>query len=187
MEELPKYLLKSEAKKLKVVVGRSGNSRDIAIFELLLTYGPRASEIGLLKLSDINVDEKTIVIPRLKHGKINVWPMLSNFEFAVTEWLKERNSVTEWVFPGSKLKGLSRKRIWELMRKYGGVAGLPKEKQHPHACRHYAAVNALDAGLEIVDVQDLLGHSAITSTMIYAQITSKRRNQAAQKLEKFND
>lgn len=185
MEKLPKYLKRREAQRLRDAVRRSGKARDIALFELLLRYGPRASEIGMLKLSNLDLNEGTIMIPRLKHGKMNVWPLFADVKTTMQTWLEERDSVTSWVFPGRKFKGLSRKTVYYMMKKYGMEANLPKEKCHPHVCRHFAAVNALEAGLEIHDVQDLLGHRTITSTMVYAQITSKRRDEAARKLEKF--
>lgn len=186
MEKLPKYLTRSEAKRLRSAVRRGDNQRDIAIFELLLRYGPRASEVGMLKVSDIDLDADTITIPRLKNGKLNVWPLFKSVKGAIEEWMEKRDSPTDFLFPGRQFRGLSRKRIWELMQSYSEMAKIPAEKRHPHACRHYAAVNALEAGLEIHDVQDLLGHRAISSTMVYAQITSSRRNEAARRLESYD-
>lgn len=185
MEQLPKYLKQTEASGLRRAVRRSGKARDIALFEILLNYGPRASEVGMLKLSDLDLEENTITMPRLKNGKVSVWPLFKDVKSTLQTWLDQRDSPTPWVFPGMKFKGLSRQTIFYLMYRYSSEAGIPRDKRHPHACRHYAAVNALEAGLEIHDVQDLLGHRAIASTMIYAQISSKRRNEAAKKLEKY--
>lgn len=185
MEQLPKYLKQTEAKSLRRIIRRGGKARDIALFELLLGYGPRASEVGMLRLSDLDLEENTITLPRLKNGRVSVWPLFTNVKRSFQTWLEQRDSTTPWVFPGAKFKGLSRKTVFYLMKKYSREAGIPKNKRHPHACRHYAAVNALEAGLEIIDVQDLLGHRAIASTMVYAQITSKRRTEAAKKLERY--
>ncbi len=182
MDKLPKYLTKRESKNLRSAVRSGGNKRDIAIFELLLGYGPRASEVGLLSLDHLNLEEGTIQPPRLKGGRTNIWPLFTDVRRALEEWLEVRDSISRRVFPG-RTRGISRQRVYELMRKYGEAAGLPRGKQHPHACRHFAAVNALEAGLEVVDVQDLLGHKAISSTMVYAQITSKRRTMVAKLID----
>ena len=181
--KLPKYLTAAEAKALRTTVLRGGNWRDVALIELMLTYGPRASEAGMMRFSNFDLDENTITIPRLKGGVTNVWPLFPKYRVHLERWLKYRDSPTEWIFPGNSFACMSRKRVWEIMQKYGKLADLPKEKRHPHACRHFVAVNALEAGLEIIDVQDLLGHKAIASTMVYAQVTNKRRTEAAKKLQ----
>lgn len=186
MSDIPKYLTSKEARRLRQAVSEKGKKRDIAIIELMLRYGPRASEIGLLRLDNINIEEDTIQMPRLKGGRENIWPLFQSVKDSLEKWLEERESPTSWVFPGYDFKGLSRKTIWTMMQKYGDIAEIPKDKRHPHTCRHFAAVNALEAGLDIHDVQDLLGHKAISSTMVYAQITNKQRVRAAKALEKFN-
>jgi len=131
MERLPKYLKQAEASGLKRAVQRGGKTRDIALFELLLGYGPRASEVGMLKLSDLDLDENTITMPRLKNGRVSVWPLFANVKKPLQGWLEQRDSTTPWVFPGAKFKGLSRKTVFYLMRKYGSEAGIPEDKQHP--------------------------------------------------------
>jgi site-specific recombinase XerD len=112
--------------------------------------------------------------------------MLHKVEDALEDHLEQLNTPTQLLFPGRNFKGLSRKQVWKLMRKYGELAGIPKEKQHPHSCRHFAGVNALEAGLPIEQVQALLGHKAITSTMVYANVTASLRQEAADKLNAYN-
>ena len=67
------------------------------------------------------------------------------------------------------------KTIFLLFKKYAIKAGFPVEKQHVHILRHSIAVHLMNAGWDLADVQDWLGHKAITSTMVYARITNKRR------------
>ena len=62
-----------------------------------------------------------------------------------------------------------------LFKKYAIQAALPVEKQHVHILRHSIAVHLMNAGWDLADVQDWLGHKSINSTIVYAKITNKRR------------
>jgi len=63
------------------------------------------------------------------------------------------------------------------MRGYGEAAGIPPDKRHFHVLRHSIAVHLLDAGADIMFVRDLLGHKNIQNTMVYARLTSARRDE----------
>ena len=81
-----------------------------------------------------------------------------------------------------RTKAISTATIALLFKKYAQVAGLPEEKQHVHILRHSIAVHLMNAGLDLADVQDWLGHKAVTSTIVYAKITNKRREETHEKL-----
>jgi integrase/recombinase XerD len=68
------------------------------------------------------------------------------------------------------------------MKHYGKRAGIPESKQHFHALKHSIATHLLDAGADLRFVQDWIGHASIRNTVIYAQLTSRRRDEEAQKV-----
>ncbi|MHA2063464.1 MAG: tyrosine-type recombinase/integrase [Candidatus Thorarchaeota archaeon] len=187
MSNIVKYLTENEATALKIAVSKRGNLRDILIIEILLCYGLRVSELRLLKINHIDLEEKTIFLPRLKNGISNIWPLFQSVEAVLLDYLPSRSTYSDILFPSNITgKALTRKAIWDIIQKYGRFAAIPKEKRHPHACRHTVGVRALDAGLSMEEVQDLLGHRSITSTQIYARITDARRKRAFDKLEEAN-
>ncbi len=65
------------------------------------------------------------------------------------------------------------------MQKYGTTAMVPPEKLKFHCLRHSIATHLLDAGADVAFVRDWLGHSNIQNTMVYAQLTTTTRDQAA--------
>jgi len=184
MSEIPTWLTEDEAYYLRKAFKKHGSLRNKALLEIMLSYGPRVSEVASMKVDHIDLIGNTIYLQRLKSGNSNVWPLFRNVKKIVTRYLEHREVVSSFLFPGRPTtKGISRKRVWDIIQKYGKIAGIPKEKRHPHICRHYAGVHALEAGCTMEEVQDLLGHKSITSTQIYAKITDKRRQVAFKKLE----
>jgi site-specific recombinase XerD len=68
------------------------------------------------------------------------------------------------------------------MKKYGTMARLPKEKQHFHCLKHSIATHLIDAGADIMFVKDWLGHKNIQNTLVYAQLTSRTREEQARRV-----
>jgi site-specific recombinase XerD len=74
-----------------------------------------------------------------------------------------------------------------LFQKYAARAGISPEKRFVHILRHSIAVHLLNAGWDISDVQDWLGHKDIRNTAIYGKISNKRREMQFKKLLKSNE
>ena len=74
--------------------------------------------------------------------------------------------------------------IYHLFRKYAEKAGIQADKRFVHILKHSIAVHLLNAGWDIIDVQDWLGHKDIKSTAIYGKISNKRRDMQFKKLLK---
>jgi integrase/recombinase XerD len=101
---------------------------------------------------------------------------------ALKAYLKERASSAAALFLSRNNTPISRRRLDDLIKHYGERAGIPESKRHFHALKHSIAAHLLDAGADLRFVQDWIGHASIGNTVIYAQLTSRRRDAEARKV-----
>lgn len=88
----------------------------------------------------------------------------------------EVNQPQEYLFESKEGKPISRKTIYYYMKDYCEEAGIKNpEKCHPHTLRHTRAVDMLDLGCSVYDVQYWLGHADINNTMIYLRFTTSQQ------------
>ena len=186
VRRLPKALTVSEIVAMIEAAYREGEPvtiRDRALLELLYGSGARVSEVVNLDLADIRqvategFDVQTIKL-RGKGGKERIVPLGSFANAALNDYLTRvrpdlaRNSskTTSAVFLNQRGTRLSRQSAWQFVlnaSKAAGIAG----KVSPHVFRHSYATHLLDGGADIRVVQELLGHSSVTTTQIYTLIT----------------
>ena len=156
--------------------------RDRAIFRVAYHAGLRASEVGHLELRDYNQRTERIAIHRLKGSNSGDHHCAREESRALHAWLKVRGSLPGPLFPSNRRTGIDRKTLDKLMKKYGAMAGLPAKLRHFHIFKHSCATHLLDKGFNIEQVQDWLGHVNIQSTLVYAKITNRRRQEMADEL-----
>ena len=173
-----KYLSKQELEGFFLCIR---DPRDKAIFGIIYLYGLRVSEATLLKLSHVDFQKKTIFIHRMKGGIGGERPLLRSAERLIKRYFRMRLDTGDGLFTGRQ-GNLKRQRIQQLFKEYAREAGI-----HPrysvHCLRHSIATHLLDAGEGIEFVRDHLGHRNIQNTMIYAQITGNRRQEAFRRIE----
>lgn len=181
-----KYLTQDELKRLFQVIESdklvSFAKRNLAIFLIAYRHGLRVSEVGILKLEDVNTDHGRIFCHRVKNGISGEYPMDMPEIKAMRAYLKERKDNCPYLFMSQRGISLSRRTLDYWMRYYGEKAGIPPDKRHFHVLRHSIATHLLDAGADLRFVQDWLGHKRISSTVIYAQLTNKTRDEQARKV-----
>ncbi len=151
--------------------------RDKALLELLYATGGRVSEIVNLKVDDLQSTENyTAVRLTGKGGKQRVVPVGKFAQQAVQEYLnKSRNdflkvSSNKYLFLNGRGGALTRQSAWNIVTAQAKAAGITEEIS-PHSLRHSFATHLLDGGADIRVVQELLGHSSVTTTQIYTLIT----------------
>lgn len=174
-----KYLTQDELKRLLHVVG---NKRDKALLLVAYRHGLRASEVGLLKLEDIDTSRNRIRVSRVKNSQGGEYLMQNDEVKAVRAWLRERKDDNPYIFSSRCGNPVSRRNLDRMMKIYGRKADLPADKRHFHVLRHSIAVHLLDAGADIRFVQDWLGHTNINNTVVYAHLTSPTRDAQTKKL-----
>jgi type 1 fimbriae regulatory protein FimB len=167
---------------MRRLLGVIDSKRDYTIFLLAYRHGLRASEIGMLSTADLDVKQYRLRIHRLKNSLAGLHTLQPDEVKALKAYLKERNNNAPALFLSRNATPISRRRLDELMKHYGQRAGIPESKQHFHALKHSIATHLLDAGADLRFVQDWIGHASIRNTVIYAQLTSRRRDEEARKV-----
>ncbi len=145
--------------------------RDTAILEFLFSTGLRVSELcGLNSDIDLSRDEMSV---RGKGEKVRVVFISPAAKEAVQEYLKARKDMEEPLFvegrPG-KLHRITPRDVQRHLKRYVAIAGITSVVT-PHTLRHAFATDLLNNGADIRSVQQLLGHSSITTTQIYTHVT----------------
>jgi integrase/recombinase XerD len=181
-KRLPKALSIQQVMSILEIAGDDLISlRDRALLELLYATGARVSEIINLNINDISSiknDDAQITTVRVwgKGGKERVVPIGSFGLIAVNDYLtRSRPSLSKVLtqkalFLNQRGGRLTRQTAWSIVANRAARAGLA-EVVTPHSMRHSFATHLLDGGADIRVVQELLGHSSVTTTQIYTLIT----------------
>jgi len=153
-------------------------ARDKAILETLYATGMRVSELSNLKTNNVNLDigflrcigkgNKERVIPL---GKKAIQSINRYLEFSRRHFLK--NKTSEFLFISRSGAKLSRQSVWKLVKRYAQEAKIKKTIK-VHTLRHSFATHLLERGADLRSVQEMLGHSNISTTQIYTHIDKER-------------
>jgi integrase/recombinase XerD len=173
------FLTQSEMRNLLAAID---SKRDYAIFLIAYRHGLRASEVGLLRVEDLDMQQYRLRIQRLKHSLSGLHPLQPDEVKALKAYLRPRDSRAPFLFLSKRNEPISRRMLDKLMKTYGKKAQLPETKRHFHCLKHSIATHLLDAGADLRFVQDWVGHASIKNTVIYAQLTSRRRDEEARKV-----
>ncbi len=170
---LPKYLRGEE---LEVLFGSLRSPRDRAMFMLMLRCGLRVAEVANLTLGAIDLLGRRLIIYDAKWGKDRVAYLSDDATRALGTYLRLRpQSKSQRVFLNGKgpLRGrpLSSRGIRKRMEYYAKKTGL---KASCHQLRHTMATQMLEADAQLVTIQDLLGHSWITTTQQYCRVSNRK-------------
>ncbi len=151
--------------------------RDRAMLELLYATGIRVSELIALKVSDINLQmsflickdgNKERVIPFGNKARVALISYLENARGAMVQTNEE-----QCLFVNCFGQPMSRQGFWKLIKYYGAKAGI-EEEITPHTLRHSFAAHLVENGADLKSVQEMLGHSDIATTQIYANLNHSK-------------
>ncbi len=144
--------------------------RDLAMFELFYSSGLRLSELAALNLEDIDLTERSLRVQSGKGAKQRELPVGRKAIAAIKKWLDSRSTTnTTALFTSKQGNRLSHRSIQLRLDKWCKKTGLA-EHVHPHMLRHSFASHLLESSQDIRAVQELLGHSNISTTQIYTHL-----------------
>lgn len=178
-EDKIRYLTPDERRRLFKAIT---SPRDRAIFLTAYQYGLRASEIGLLYITDVDFKRNRIRITRLKRSNGGEYHLHPDITKAIKAYLKKRSDDSPYLFLSRKGHPISRNQLHMLMQRYGELADLPDDKRHFHVLKHTIGFDMADDGYSAFEIQDWLGHRNIQNTMVYTNISSSHRDQVARKM-----
>jgi integrase/recombinase XerD len=150
--------------------------RDRALVELLYATGARISEVVGLNVDDVTAEDRLIRV-RGKGGKQRIVPLGSYARDALDAYLvrvrplfSARGAATPALFLGPRGSRLSRQSAWLVVRAAAERAHVSGDIS-PHTFRHSFATHLLAGGADVRVVQELLGHSSVSTTQIYTLVT----------------
>ncbi|SHJ48467.1 site-specific tyrosine recombinase XerD [Paramaledivibacter caminithermalis] len=152
-------------------------SRDKAMLELLYATGIRVSELVALDMSDLKIDLDFIKC-RGSNSKERIIPIGTMAKKALSKYTSEyRGRLVkddeEALFVNYYGKRLTRQGFWKIIKRYTNEAKISK-KITPHTLRHSFATHLIQNGADLKSVQEMLGHSDISTTQIYMQLTKNK-------------
>lgn len=158
--------------------------RDKAMLELLYATGIRVTELIQLDIQDLNID---LAFIRCNKGtRERVIPIGSIAISALKEYLNKsrplllQKSDEQALFVNINGGRLTRQGFWKIIKQYKNMAQINKDIT-PHTLRHSFAAHLLENGADLRSIQEMLGHSDISSTQIYAQIAKNKLKEVYKK------
>ena len=167
---------------------RNGSTRDWCLLLLTFRHALRSQEVRHLKLTDIDLQNLTITISRVKGSRSGVQsldrhkgePILDEVP-ALRKWLRERvEDGSQILFPSQKGGMLTRMQLLRIFRKYALAAGVSRELAHPHILRHTLCSVMASQHADVYAIQRRAGHKNISNTMVYTHISDRQANESAQ-------
>lgn len=147
------------------------SARETAIVEVLYSTGCRVSELSGIKLSDIDWNAHSVNL----FGKGKKWRtsyINAKAEMAIRVYLAQRKHESIFLFCNDRGGGQMKKgNIERMIRSIRDRAGMGDRRITPHTFRHTTATQALQSGMPVTDIQLLLGHASVNTTMVYAHTT----------------
>jgi integrase/recombinase XerD len=162
--------------------------RDRAMLEVMYATGLRVSELLGLRMEHLNLTDRVLRVQG-KRGRERLVPLTESAAYWLQRYLSEarpkllprrKTGVPDRVFLNDRGTPLSRITFWNKVQLYAASAGITK-KVTPHTLRHSFAVHLLSGGADLRAVQELLGHSDITTTQLYTQVSLERLKEVYKK------
>ena len=194
--KLPKFLTEEEIARIVSVYSDTDDIkkfRNRLIIEMLYSTGMRVSELCGLPLKAVlvskkeAVDDYKFITIRGKGQKERIVPLRKNVVLELQEYIKlTAKKGQKYLFDNDKNGApITRRMVGMILKQAAILAGLNPEKVSPHKIRHSFATHLLQKGLDIREIQELLGHSSIDTTAIYAKIDTKKAKEVLEKYHPF--
>jgi len=161
---------------------RESSTRDWCMFLLTFRHALRSREARQLKIADVDMENSTITIRRVKGSRSGVQPLdrhkgepTLDEIVALKAWLKERvEDGSQILFLSQKGEMMTRMQFLRLFRKYAQAAGVSADLDHPHSLRHALCSTTAAQHADVYAIQQRAGHKNISNTMIYTHVSDEQ-------------
>jgi site-specific recombinase XerD len=165
--------------------------RDKVLLTVLYDTGARVDELIHMKFGNVRLSSPATVKITGKGNKLRTVPLMGNTAELLKKYIDENDlerkqySSQEYLFVNHSKNHLTRAGISYIIDKYiktanENGAGI-SINVHPHVFRHSKAVHLLESGVELIYIRDILGHSSVTTTEIYAKVCTANKRAALEK------
>ena len=173
---LPETISISEINKLINIYDHSNymNSRNLTLIDFMYSTACRVSELCDVRLSDLDFEEDFVKLFG-KGSKQRIVPIGSELKINLSKYLNLRDELKTqepYLFLSKNMKQLDRSAIFRVIKKSATLSDNALSV-HPHTLRHSAATHMLEAGCDLRTLQELLGHSSVSTTKIYTKLTKE--------------
>jgi integrase/recombinase XerD len=168
--KLPVVLSGSE---VQAIFTATRDVRFSTIFQTLYATGMRISEVLKLTVADIDSERMVIHIRQAKGNKDRYVPLSEKLLRVLRDYWRKCRLTGTLLFPGASGRPLNPERVRHALHKVVKDAGIQK-KVTPHTLRHSYATHMLECGADVVEVQKLLGHKSLDTTMVYLHISRRQ-------------
>ena len=179
-KNIPSVMTMEEVKKL---INSAGSYKTKMIIQFLYSSGLRLSELINLKINDLELKEKMGWVRKGKGSKDRMFIISEHLAKELNEYIKTLDKNEIYLFPGRN-GTLSSRNIQKIVESAAKRAGI-KKKVTPHKIRHSFATHLVEDGVDIRKIQVLLGHSSISTTEIYAHVSSVELKKISNPLDKL--
>jgi integrase/recombinase XerD len=168
-QRLPKAIPLEAVQRLIEAAGQGGRteltSRDVALLELLYGTGARISEAVGLDIDDLDLDGRTVRLLG-KGGKERIVPLGERAAHAVATYLRDARPTLA--------RGANDTEFLSIRGHALDTSALRRLMRNPHRLRHAYATHLLEGGADLRTIQDLLGHSSLSTTQLYSHVDGRR-------------
>ena len=183
-EHLPVVLTLEEIDRIEdsIDLSKAEGARNRAIIEVLFSCGLRVSELVNMKLSDLYLEDRVLLV-RGKGNKERLVPVSNKAIADLKRWFFDRNLMKikpgedDYVFLNRRGAHLTRTMILIMVKRQAEEAGI-KKTISPHTFRHSFATALLQGGADLRSIQAMLGHEKIDTTLVYTHISNEQLRKA---------
>ena len=150
------------------------NSRNLTVIDFMYSTACRVSELCDVRVSDLDFEEDFVKLFG-KGSKQRIVPIGSELKINLSKYLKfrdELNTQEPYLFLSKNMNQLDRSAIFRIIKKSATLSDNALSV-HPHTLRHSAATHMLEAGCDLRTLQELLGHTSVSTTKIYTKLTKE--------------
>ena len=173
---LPETISVSDVNRLINIYDHSNymNSRNLTLIDFMYSTACRVSELCDVRVSDLDFEEDFVKLFG-KGSKQRIVPIGSELKINLSKYLKfrdELNTKEPYLFLSKNMNQLDRSAIFRIIKKSATLSDNALSV-HPHTLRHSAATHMLEAGCDLRTLQELLGHTSVSTTKIYTKLTKE--------------
>ena len=173
---LPETISVSDVSRLINIYDHSNymNSRNLTLIDFMYSTACRVSELCDVRVSDLDFEEDFVKLFG-KGSKQRIVPIGSELKINLSKYLKfrdELNTQEPYLFLSKNMNQLDRSAIFRIIKKSATLSDNALSV-HPHTLRHSAATHMLEAGCDLRTLQELLGHTSVSTTKIYTKLTKE--------------